>query len=68
MQGAERGATLTKRLLAFARRQELKLEAVDMQKLIPEMLDFLRQSVGPNISIEVDSGRHSSRQDRRQPV
>jgi PAS domain S-box-containing protein len=53
-QGAERGATLTKRLLAFARRQELKLEAVEIQKLIPDMLDFLRQSVGPNITIEVD--------------
>jgi len=54
IQGAERGATLTKRLLAFARRQELQLEAVEMQKLIPDLLDFLRQSVGPNISIEVD--------------
>jgi CheY-like chemotaxis protein len=54
MQGAERGTTLTKRLLAFARRQELKLEAVEVQKLVPEMLDFLRQSVGPNISITVD--------------
>ena len=54
IQGAERGATLTKRLLAFARRQELKLEAVDVQKLIPEMLDFLRQSLGPSIAIMVD--------------
>ncbi len=54
MQGAERGATLTKRLLAFARRQELKLEAVEVQKLVPDMLDFLRQSVGPNVSITVD--------------
>jgi PAS domain S-box-containing protein len=54
LQGAERGATLTKRLLAFARRQELKLEIVEIQKLIPDALDFLRQSVGPNISIEVD--------------
>ena len=54
IQGAERGATLTKRLLAFARRQELKLEAVEVQKLVPDMLDFLRQSVGPSISIEVD--------------
>jgi CheY-like chemotaxis protein/two-component sensor histidine kinase len=54
IQGAERGATLTKRLLAFARRQELKLEAVEVQKLIPDMLDFLRQSVGPSISIVVD--------------
>jgi CheY-like chemotaxis protein len=54
VQGAERGATLTKRLLAFARRQELKLDAVKIQKLLPEMVDFLRQTVGPNISIEVD--------------
>ena len=54
MQGAERGATLTKRLLAFARRQELKLEAVEIQKLVPDMMDFLRQSVGPSISIDVD--------------
>jgi len=54
IQGAERGATLTKRLLAFARRQELKLEAVEVQKLVPDMLDFLRQSVGPGISIVVD--------------
>jgi PAS domain S-box-containing protein len=54
IQGAERGATLTKRLLAFARRQELKLEAVEIQGLISDLLDFLRQSVGPNISIAVD--------------
>jgi PAS domain S-box-containing protein len=54
MQGANRGVTLTQRLLAFARRQELKLEAVELQKLIPEMLDFLRQSVGANISIRID--------------
>ncbi|MBB5046197.1 PAS domain S-box-containing protein [Rhodopseudomonas rhenobacensis] len=54
LQGAERGATLTKRLLAFARRQELKLEAVEIQKLIPDMMDFLRQSLGPNINISID--------------
>ncbi len=53
--GAERGATLTTRLLAFARRQELKVEFVALQKLIPEMLDFLRHSVGPNV---VDSCRN----------
>jgi PAS domain S-box-containing protein len=52
--GAERGATLTTRLLAFARRQELKVEFVALQKLIPEMLDFLRHSVGPNVAIHVE--------------
>lgn len=51
IQGAERGATLTARLLAFARRQELKVDVVALQTLIPEMLDFLRHSVGPNILI-----------------
>jgi PAS domain S-box-containing protein len=54
IQGAERGATLTTRLLAFARRQELKVEFVALQKLIPEMFDFLRHSVGPNISIHAE--------------
>jgi PAS domain S-box-containing protein len=54
IQGAERGASLTRRLLAFARRQELKLQAVEMQKLIPDMLDFLQHSVGPRIAIVVD--------------
>ena len=54
IQGAERGATLTKRLLAFARRQELKLEATELQTLVPDMVDFLRQSVGPGIEIVVD--------------
>jgi PAS domain S-box-containing protein len=54
MLGAERGATLTTRLLAFARRQELKVEFVALQKLIPEMLDFLRHSVGPNVTIHVE--------------
>ncbi len=54
IQGAERGATLTTRLLAFARRQELKVEFVALQKLIPDMLDFLRHSVGPNIVIHAE--------------
>jgi PAS domain S-box-containing protein len=54
LQGAERGATLTKRLLAFARRQELKLEPVEIQKLVVDLLDFLRQSVGPSIAIITD--------------
>ena len=54
IQGAERGATLTTRLLAFARRQELKIEIVALQRLIPDMLDFLRHSVGANVAIHVD--------------
>ena len=54
IQGAVRGATLTKRLLAFARRQELTLETIEIQKLVPDMLELLRHSVGPSVSVEVD--------------
>ena len=69
IQGAERGANLTRRLLAFARRQELKLEAVEIAKLVPDLTDFLRQSVGPGICDRFRCGaRCSSGQNRRQSV
>jgi PAS domain S-box-containing protein len=51
MQGAERGATLTQRMLAFARRQELKIEAIDLPELVRGMSDLLRSSVGSAIQI-----------------
>jgi PAS domain S-box-containing protein len=54
MQGAERGATLTNRLLAFARRQELKPETVDVGKLILDLMDFLGQTLGPKVAIDID--------------
>ena len=52
LQAAERGAALTQRLLAFARRQELKPEAVDVAQLVSDMLDLLRRSIGPTVQIE----------------
>jgi signal transduction histidine kinase len=57
IQGAERGAALTKRMLAFARRQELKPEAVDIGKLVDSMIEMLRRSVGPTIQISTDFER-----------
>ena len=54
LQGAERGATLTKRMLAFARRQELRPEAVDVKKLVDTMIEMLRRSLGPTIQIATD--------------
>ena len=50
--GAKRGATLTNRMLAFARRQELKQEAVDIPQLVRGMTELLQRSLGPSISIE----------------
>jgi signal transduction histidine kinase len=55
MQGAERGATLTKRMLAFARRQELKPETVDVMRLVIGIEELLRRTLGPTIQISLDS-------------
>jgi PAS domain S-box-containing protein len=52
VQAAQRGATLTKRMLAFARRQELKIMAVDIPDLVRGMADLLQRSLGPSITIE----------------
>ncbi|MGE5539528.1 MAG: ATP-binding protein [Gemmatimonas sp.] len=52
-QGAQRGASLTQRLLAFARRQELDIRPVDLVRLLHGMMDLLARSVGPRIEIKV---------------
>jgi signal transduction histidine kinase len=51
MQGADRGATLTKRMLAFARRQELKPETIDVPTLVDGMGEMLRRTLGSTIQI-----------------
>jgi PAS domain S-box-containing protein len=54
VQGAERGATLTRRMLAFARRQELKPETVHLGRLVEGMAELLRRSLGPVVEIATD--------------
>ena len=56
VQGADRGATLTKRMLAFARRQELRPETVDVQRLVQSMEEMLRRTLGPSIQIITNYG------------
>ena len=52
LQGAQRGAALTQRMLAFARRQELKLAALDVPELVRGMTDLLQSSLGSTVQIE----------------
>src|SRR5262249_10139488 len=52
-ESAERGAAPTKRLLAFARRQELHPEAIHLGALTDGLTEMLRRSVGPTIAIEL---------------
>ncbi|CAO3441394.1 PAS domain S-box protein [Azospirillum endophyticum] len=48
----DRAATLTRRLLAFARRQPLKPERVDLNALVAGLWDLLVRSVGEEIRLE----------------
>jgi signal transduction histidine kinase len=54
IRSAERGAALTKRMLAFARRQELRPEAVDAPRLVKGMAEMLQRSLGPGIEINME--------------
>ncbi len=50
---AERGATLTKRLLAFARRQPLSPQPTDLNRLLTDLLPLLNRSVGALIEVAI---------------
>jgi CheY-like chemotaxis protein len=52
IKGAQRGASLTKRMLAFARRTELNPEPLDVASLVHGMADLLQRSLGPSVHIE----------------
>jgi signal transduction histidine kinase len=54
--GAERGSALTTRMLAFARRQELKTESIDLRQLVEDMAELLRRSLGPTVTLETYFG------------
>ncbi|MBV6823086.1 PAS domain-containing sensor histidine kinase [Pseudomonas sp. PD9R] len=51
-QGAMRGVSLTQRMLAFARRQELKSEPVEIPTLVQGISGLLRSSLGPSVVLE----------------
>jgi signal transduction histidine kinase len=53
LRATERGATLTRSLLAYARQQPLMPQVVDVNGLVREMADLLRRTVPESIRIEV---------------
>jgi signal transduction histidine kinase/CheY-like chemotaxis protein len=52
IEGTERAAALTKRLLAFSRQQSLAPQVVDGSKLIAGMSDLLRRTIPEHIEME----------------
>jgi PAS domain S-box-containing protein len=52
MQAAKRGVSLTQRMLAFARKQELQLTTVDLAQLVRGMGELLQRTIDAGIAIE----------------
>ena len=50
-QGALRGVSLTQRMLAFARRQELKTEPVQVAEMVQGITGLLRSALGPSVRL-----------------
>ncbi|SAL82984.1 PAS/PAC sensor hybrid histidine kinase [Caballeronia arvi] len=55
LRGAQRGAALTQRLLAFARQQVLKVEPVQMSALVYGMTDLLERSISSMVHLSIDT-------------
>ncbi|SFG68740.1 response regulator [Methylobacterium gossipiicola] len=53
-QAAQRGATLTKRLLGFSRSRDLRPRAVDLNAVIAGMAELLRGSLGGLVTLRLD--------------
>jgi PAS domain S-box-containing protein len=52
-QAVDRAAGLTRRLLAFARRQRLAPKPVDADELVAGMADLIRRTMGPAVRLEL---------------
>jgi signal transduction histidine kinase/ActR/RegA family two-component response regulator len=65
---AERGASLTRQLLAFSRSQKLELRPFVVAELIAEMRELLAHTLGPDIALafELDEARVPVMSDRTQ--
>ncbi len=53
-QGAKRGASLTQRLLAFARRQDLSLVVADLAELVRGMVPLIERTIGSSIELRFE--------------
>ncbi|HLI11755.1 MAG TPA: CHASE3 domain-containing protein [Alphaproteobacteria bacterium] len=56
MNGALRGAELTRRLLAFARKQVLQPQVIDLNERLPGIVEMLRRTLGETIHVTATPG------------
>jgi PAS domain S-box-containing protein len=56
LEAARRGASLSRQLLAFGRRQPLHTEVIDLDAVVAEMKALLERLIGEHIELTVESG------------
>ena len=56
LKGALRGAELTRRLLAFSRKQALQPSIMDLNQGLPQIVSMLRRTLGEHITVDVHPG------------
>ncbi|QQR36133.1 PAS domain S-box protein [Devosia oryziradicis] len=68
VKGAQRGAALTQRMLAFARRQELESGPVDIAETVSSMRGIFDRVLGPSVLVrsQIPSGLPAALTDRAQ--
>ena len=54
IRGTERGIGLTQRMLAFARRQDLKIESIDLVEVMAGMQGLLERSLQSSVSLNME--------------
>jgi nitrogen-specific signal transduction histidine kinase len=54
VKAADRAAGLTRQLLAFSRRQVIKQQAIELDKLVENMRNMLQRLIGADIRIDTD--------------
>src|SRR5690606_37562010 len=69
LRATSRGADLTRKLLAFSRRQTLQPRAIDVAQLLDSIVDVLRRTLGAKIDVrlEVEDGLPAARADPGMP-
>jgi CheY-like chemotaxis protein/anti-sigma regulatory factor (Ser/Thr protein kinase) len=55
LEGAQRCADLTNRLLSFARRQPLRASVVDLEAFGRDLVEILRRTLGDNIDLRLEA-------------
>jgi CheY-like chemotaxis protein/nitrogen-specific signal transduction histidine kinase len=53
--GAERGASVARRLLSFARREELRAADIEPAELLGALRDVLANALGPGVRVQVEA-------------